>query len=284
MPAGKRIPLTLHLLPIRGFYYKTAVHMHVFLHLVPAYHKSGPMGAEHGSRGIFRISLRVITGLPDNFPAVMTGLVSFQRTCQPPLSPGIGHNLCLIPPHGGDRSLSREDGLSLPVFLDNAGPAPLFNIGHGAPNGRLRHFQAEGIPRFQKNAGGLHKPLAQGPVGSLPEISALRVLVMSPARHKGDLHICYGCPGQNPPVYLLFQVGQHQALPVPVQVILAASCLKLESASPLSRFHKKMDLRIMAKGLKMTHTLHGASDCLFIHDVSCAKFNLYAETLFNQAL
>ena len=82
----------------------------------------------------------------------------------------------------------------------------------------------------------------------------------------------------------LLQMGQHQALPVPVQVVLAASGLKLETASPLSRFHKQMDLRIVAKGLKMPHTFHCSANCLLIYDVSCAEFNLYAETLFNQAL
>ena len=60
---------------------------------------------------------------------------------------------------------------------------PPLQISHGAADEALRHLQGKLIPGLQKGGAGLPQPLAHRTVNGLPEIAALGVLHMSPARH-----------------------------------------------------------------------------------------------------
>ena len=52
------------------------------------------------------------------------------------------------------------------------------------------------------------------------------------------------------------QMCQDQPLPVPIQLIFICRSKKLQSASSLSRFQKKMHLCIMTQRLKMPYALY----------------------------
>ena len=72
---------------------------------------------------------------------------------------------------------------------------------------------------------------------------------------------------QHSSVFLFFQMGEDQSLPVPVQHILTAGGKKLHSASLLPWFQKKVNFRIMAQRLEMADTLHGTADRLFVYNI-----------------
>ena len=78
------------------------------------------------------------------------------------------------------------------------------------------------------------------------------------------------------------QMSQNQPLPVPVQHILAAAAFKDQSAARLPGLQQKMDLRIVAQGLKMAHALHSVPNRLLIYDTARAEFHRHAKALFHQ--
>ena len=71
---------------------------------------------------------------------------------------------------------------------------------------------------------------------------------------------------------------QDQSLPVFIQHIFAAAGIKDESGSRLTRFHQKMDFRVVAQRFEMTDALNDLSDRFLIYNISFAKFDLHAES------
>ena len=72
---------------------------------------------------------------------------------------------------------------------------------------------------------------------------------------------------------------QNQTLPVPVKHVLTAICPKSQTAPRFSRLQKKVHLCIMAKRLKMPHTLCRPQNRFFVYDTSGSKLCLHAESL-----
>ena len=82
------------------------------------------------------------------------------------------------------------------------------------------------------------------------------------------------CSKQNATVFPFHEMGEHQPLPVPVQLILTAVGITDKSASGLSRLQKKMYLCIMTQRLLMSDSLYRLCvQCngFFIKNSSLAK-------------
>ena len=107
------------------------------------------------------------------------------------------------------------------------------------------------------------------------------MFLMRSSRQKGDLHIRNPGTGQNSSVRLFFQMGQNQALPVPIQHIFAAVRCKLEARSPLSRLQQKVYFRIMPKRFIMPHAFHRLLNCLFIDNLPFSELHRHFVPLFN---
>ena len=103
------------------------------------------------------------------------------------------------------------------------------------------------------------------------------------AGEQGDFYIGQRCTDQNAKVLLLFQMGQHQTLPVFVQNLFPAIGGKLHPAAPGQRFQQQMHLGIVAQRLVMSHTFHGLGDGLLIQNAARAKGYLQPEPLGQQA-
>ena len=80
------------------------------------------------------------------------------------------------------------------------------------------------------------------------------------------------------------QMCQDQPLPVPIQLIFICRSKKLQPTSSLSRFQKKMHLRIMTKRFKMSHAFHRCGNGFFVYDITGSKFYCHMKTLPDQML
>ena len=74
-----------------------------------------------------------------------------------------------------------------------------------------------------------------------------------------------------------FQMGEDQALPVPIQLVFTCRCKKLQSASSLPRFQKKMHFRIMTQWFKMSYAFHRCGNGFFIYNISGSEFHCHME-------
>ena len=83
---------------------------------------------------------------------------------------------------------------------------------------------------------------------------------------------------------LFFQMRQHQALPVPVQDVLAAVRRILHARTAFTRLQEKVHLRIMPQGFEMPHPFNGIVDGLFIYDIPASKSDQNAEPVFHHFL
>ena len=150
-----------------------------------------------------------------------------------------------------------------PVSTAVSSPLAL-GIAHGAADVLGGHLQPKSIPRLQQLAFGQHQALPYCAVGGLPEVAALGVLEVGPARNEGDLHIGEGRPSQHAKVLFFFQMGQHQPLPVFVQYFFPAVGGKLHPAASGQGFQLEVHLGIVAEGLVVAHALYGFGDGLLI--------------------
>ena len=71
------------------------------------------------------------------------------------------------------------------------------NVGHGASDTLVRQLQPEDVIRLEQQAFRAHKAVADGAVGRLAEVTALRVLDVCAACKDGYLHIRDGCTDQH---------------------------------------------------------------------------------------
>ena len=106
--------------------------MHIIFYLIPVYHKAGAMRAKYRTCGVFHISFRIISCLPDHFFRIMTGEIPFQAAKHPSFATGIGNHLRLIIPHGDDRTSADKNSLfSLHLRRFKLAAQPL-DIRHGS--------------------------------------------------------------------------------------------------------------------------------------------------------
>ena len=230
--------------------------MHVLPHLVPGHHIAGAVGAEHRVGGIVQIPLGVIMGGGDDVGGIAAGPVTVGGQGDPAPAVGVARQLPGIAPQAADRGRALQDG-GLPLLVGGAkGALHLLDVVHGPAQVLGRQLQPEVVPGFQQDVLGHHQALAHRPPGRLAEIAALGVLQVGPARNQGDFHVGEGGAGENPPVLLFFQVGNHQPLPVPGQHFFPAVDVVLDAAAGGQGLHLQVHLGIVAQGLIVAYPLH----------------------------
>ena len=106
---------------------------------------------------------------------------------------------------------------------------------------------------------------------------------MGSAGGKGDFQIGDRCADSHAQVLLFGQMGQDQALPVPVQAVLAAFGGADQAASPGKRFQDQVDLGVVAQRLKVSDALHRLRDGLLVEHPSPIDFHRQLIALQNQA-
>ena len=102
------------------------------------------------------------------------------------------------------------------------------------------------------------------------------------SRDDGYAHIGYRRAGQNSDVHLFLKMGQYQALPVDVQVVLAAVCRKVKPCSALGWFKQQMNLGVVPKRFVMTNTLHRSLNGFLVRNAALVEYDIKPETLFYQ--
>ena len=254
--------------------HSAGVQMGVFRHLVPLYHRARPVGAEHRVRRVVHVRLRVIVGGGDDLFGVVAAAVPRQGAGQPSPSPGVGGQLGGVVPHGGHRRAAGEHGGLAVQLRVLKFPLHLLDIRHGPAQIFLGNLQTELIPRLQQHGPGLHQPLPDGPVGGLPEVAALGVLQVGPAREQRHLHIRDGGAGEHPQVLLFLQMGENQPLPVQIQGVQAAHRVKDQTGTRLPRLQQQVHLRVVAQGLKVPDADDRRLDGLFVHDGAGAELHI----------
>ena len=242
------------------------------------------MGTEYRIRRIVDVAVRIIVDLPDNIFRIMTDIIPFQCTEQPAESACICGKLFLIAAHLRHRGAPCKDRLVILSLRTFKSPVHPLDICHSSPYIFHRELHTELIIRLQQDAFCLHQPLTHCPVCGLPEISALRMLLVCSSGHKGDAHVGQHRACEHAPVLFFLQMCQDQSLPVTVQDILTALGRKLHAGSSLSRLQQKMYFRIMTQRFKMSDAFHRACDCLFIYDPALSEFYENSVPVFDQSL
>lgn len=155
--------------------------MHIVLHLIPGYHKTGSMGAEYRTGWIFQVCLRIISCLADDLLLIVAGLIIPVPQGQPSSSLCIGSDLSLIIPQIHHRPFSCKNR-HIPFGFRRIKYAvfPLY-ICHCPSQILRRNLHTEPIIRLQQAAFSRTQPLAQSPVRRLAEIPSLCVLNMGPS-------------------------------------------------------------------------------------------------------
>ena len=83
------------------------------------------------------------------------------------------------------------------------------------------------------------------------------MLEVGAAGDEGDLHVRQRCAHEDANVLLFFQMRQHEALPVLVQLLFPAVGGELHPAAPGQRLQLQVDLGVVAQRLIMAHALDG---------------------------
>ena len=112
--------------------------------------------------------------------------------------------------------------------------AHLPHVRHRPSRERLRQLQPEVVPRLKQHALCLAQPLPHGAVRRLPEIAALRVLLVRPPGDKRDAHIRARRAEEHAAVLLFHEMREHEPLPVAGQCVLAAHRVKDQPAAGLA--------------------------------------------------
>ena len=108
------------------------------------------------------------------------------------------------------------------------------------------------------------------------------MLQMGPAGNQGDFQIGDRGAGQNTAMDFFHQMGQDQALPVPVQHIRRAGGIKAQAGAAFAGLQKQMHLRVMPERLIMPDTGDGGGDGFPIQDAAGTEGNLHTETVPHQ--
>ena len=258
--------------------------MHILRHLIPWNDKARSVCTEHRSGRIHQIMLGIVIVCCDHFLCIMTFDITAKTADQISKSSCIGNHFFLIASHRGNRSPAfdaRHIVLNHRLFKT---AAHILKIRHRSSDILHRDLQTKFITRLQQNALCLLQALAHGTVSCLTEISALRMFLMCPSGDQCDLDICDRRTGQHTDMLFFFQMRKDQPLPVPIQKILTAVGIKLNTASPLQRLQKQMHLRIVTQRFKMSDAFHRTCDRLFIDNAALTKRNVLLKPLFDQTL
>ena len=214
----------------------------------------------------------------------MAGTISSHLEQEPPAPLRVSSELLRVIAECRDRRASGQDRIAVFKIGLAEGRTHLLQIRKCPAQISLRKLQPEIIIRLQQNIFGHHEPLPHRAVGRLPEVTALRVLLVCAPADQRDLHIRDLRSGQNALMTALPQVGQHETLPVAGERVDAAFAFKHQTAPGFSRFKQQMHLRIVPERLKVADALYGLGNRLFIYDRRPSECNLQVEPLLHNFL
>ena len=210
--------------------------VHMLKHVPPLDGVAGAVAAEDAVGGVLHIGLRVVGQSGDHLVLLGTGGVTLHLTGEATQTLGVGSQLRRIIAQCGGGAAAGQDGEFAVRFGCVKLRAHALQVGDGTTHGGLRHFQPEVVPRLQQDGLRLHQTLPHGTVGGLTEVAALGVFLVGAACGQGDFDIGNGRAGQHAQMLLFQQVGEHQSLPVAVELVLRAVGEQLQSAAPLAGF------------------------------------------------
>ena len=98
-----------------------------------------------------------------------------------------------------------------------------------------------------------------------------------------DLHVRQRCAGEHAAVALFGQMREDQALPVPVEHVLAAGGIKRQPRAALGGLEQQVHLGIVAQRLEMSHALDRCRDRLLIQDAAGIDLHVHIEPLADEA-
>ena len=98
-----------------------------------------------------------------------------------------------------------------------------------------------------------------------------------------DLHVRQRCAGEHAAVALFGQMREDQALPVPVEHVLAAGGVKRQPRAALGGLEQQVHLGIVAQRLEMSHALDRCRDRLLIQDTAGIDLHVHVEPLADEA-
>ena len=134
-----------------------------------------------------------------------------------------------------------------------------------------RNAKGKFIVRLQQYAFCTAQSMPQCPIGCLPEIYALGMLLMGTAAKQGDFHIGNGRPAQNADMLRFLQMAQNKTLPVTVQHLILTVTFKEQTASSRQGLQKKMHLCIMTQRLIMANPLNCVQYRFLIYNTALIK-------------
>ena len=251
--------------------------MHIILHLIPRHYKSRPMGTKYRTGRILQIPLRIIADRCEHFLGIAAWLVPTQTAGKPSPPLSIGNHFPLIILHQSNRRFPAEHCHLADLLRRSECSVHPLKIRERTSDHLRRNFQSVFIIWLQQYAFCLFQSLPHSPVSCLPEITALRVLLVCPTGNKCDLYIRDRRSAQHPQMFFFFQMCQDQTLPVFIQHIFTAIGQKMHSASGFSRLQQQMDFRVMPERFKMSDSLHGISDRFFIYNISGSELHTHTK-------
>ena len=237
------------------------------------------VSAENAVRRLFKVAVRVIAYVRNDLFGVVAWEIAFQLADKAPLALGVACHISVI-----IGSLRNGDSARYhSIFTHYLGSGELAahspDISHRPACTVGGHFQTKTVEGFKQYALSAFQTHSQRPVRRLTEISALGVLYVRPACHKGHLHVRKRGVCENSRESRGFQQRYDQPLPVLPQYVLGAVGGKYQSAALLKRLQQQMYLRIMAQRLIVTYAHSGSGDCLLVCYAAMVKIRINAESL-----
>ena len=262
--------------------------VHVGGRFVPAHEHARAVAAKDGVRGVFRVGVRVVAGGGDDLLRVVALGVASRQAGELPAPAGVGRHLPRVAHQLRDGRAARDDGLAaLGDGRVELREEPR-HVGQGAAHGLLRQAERERIPGLQQHAvparGGSAQAMADGTVGGLAEVAALRVLGVRAAGGERELHVCQRRAGEGADVRLFGQVREDEPLPVERKLVRGAVAGQLYAAAALAGGEQQMHFRIVAQRLIVPHALRLRADGLLVQDAALVKGHFEAEAALQQAL
>ena len=287
----KGAPVGLAALPGHGRFLRLLVCLqHIRLdmrhtrYLIPPHGVSGPSAAKDRIRRIRGIGIAVVAAGGYHFLRVAAGGIAIRFPAQPSSSAGVPQHLSWVVPQGIQRRRSPQGSSLQPHFGRLTRGLPLLYIMDGPAQLFGRHRQGKAAPRLQKDTLRHAQSLPHRPVGRLPEIPALGVLLVGPSSDQRDLHIGDRGAGQYSLVGLFGQMGQDQPLPVQVQLIGGAVAFKSQPAAAGQRLHQQVHLGVVTQRLIVTDALNRGGNGLLVKNAPLLKADSQSKALHGHAL
>ena len=172
--------------------------MHVVLHLIPGNNAADAVRAEDGVRGILTVLHRAVALCSDDLLCIVAGKVAEKAQLQLPLSAGVAaERVCVVQAlrHG---KTTRDDCVfhrgirssDIPLLSDREFRLHAVKIRESSSDSLLRNAKRKAVPWLEKNIVRVHQSVSHGAVGSLTEITTLRVFFVCSSGGKRDLHVC----------------------------------------------------------------------------------------------